>query len=98
MNESVYDFSAKANDGSELRLSQFRGRPLLIVNTASKCGFTPQYKGLQKLYEDYGNRGLEVIGFPATSSPTKSLRATRPYRAFASGTSESPFPSCPKSQ
>jgi Glutathione peroxidase len=64
MNESVYDFSAKANDGSELRLSQFRGRPLLIVNTASKCGFTPQYKGLQKLYEDYGNRGLEVIGFP----------------------------------
>lgn len=64
MKESVYDFSAKANDGHELSLSQFKGRPILIVNTASKCGFTPQYKGLQKLYEDYGNRGLEVIGFP----------------------------------
>jgi glutathione peroxidase len=64
MKESVYDFSAKANDGSELSFSQFKGRPILIVNTASKCGFTPQYKGLQKLYEDYGNRGFEVIGFP----------------------------------
>ena len=61
---SVYDFSARTIDGNDLALSTYRGHPLLIVNVASKCGFTPQYAGLEALYEKYHPRGLEVLGFP----------------------------------
>jgi glutathione peroxidase len=61
---SVYDFSARTIDGDDLALSTYRGHPLLIVNVASKCGFTPQYAGLEALYKKYHPRGLEVLGFP----------------------------------
>jgi glutathione peroxidase len=61
---SIYDFSARTIDGVELPLSQYRGHPLLIVNVASKCGFTPQYAGLEALYAKYHARGFEVLGFP----------------------------------
>jgi glutathione peroxidase len=61
---SIHDFSAKAIDGSEVRLDHYRGKVLLIVNTASKCGFTPQYEGLEKLHEELSDRGLVVLGFP----------------------------------
>ena len=62
---SVYDFEARRIDGRPAPLSEFRGKVLLIVNTASKCGFTPQFAGLEKLWEDYRDRGLVVIGFPS---------------------------------
>ncbi|MGN1401048.1 MAG: glutathione peroxidase [Bacillus sp. (in: firmicutes)] len=61
---SVYDFRAKLISGKEISLSEFEGKVLLIVNTASKCGFTPQYKDLQNLYDRYRNDGVEVLGFP----------------------------------
>ena len=61
---SVYDFSATRLDGHEEALSAYRGKVLLIVNTASQCGFTPQYSGLQALYEKYATDGFSVLGFP----------------------------------
>lgn len=61
---SIYDFSARLLDGNELHLREFRGNVLLIVNTASKCGFTPQYAGLEELYRTYKERGFRVLGFP----------------------------------
>jgi glutathione peroxidase len=61
---SIYDFSAQDIDGKTRSLSEFRGKAMLIVNTASKCGFTPQYTGLQALHEKYADKGLAVLGFP----------------------------------
>ena len=61
---SVYDFSAKAIDGTERSLEAFRGQALLIVNTASKCGFTGQYKGLEDLHRRFAEQPFEVLGFP----------------------------------
>jgi len=61
---NVYDFSATAVDGKEVPLKQFEGQVLVIVNTASKCGFTPQYAGLEDLYREYKDRGVTVLGFP----------------------------------
>jgi glutathione peroxidase len=61
---SIYDFRASTLRGTETSLSDFKGRVILVVNTASKCGFTPQYKGLEMLHEKYGAEGLSVLGFP----------------------------------
>lgn len=61
---SIYDFKVKDRKGLESSMSQFEGKVLLIVNTATGCGFTPQYKGLQELYEKYREQGFEVLDFP----------------------------------
>jgi glutathione peroxidase len=61
---SAYDFTAARIDGKSVALATFRGKALLIVNTASACGFTPQFAGLEKLHQTYGPRGLVVLGFP----------------------------------
>lgn len=61
---TVYDFRARTIDGRDVSLGEFRGKVLLIVNVASRCGFTPQYRGLENLYERFGESGFEVLGFP----------------------------------
>jgi glutathione peroxidase len=61
---SLYSFSARTLGGEDVSLERYKGKVLLIVNTASECGFTPQYAGLQKLYDTYAARGLEILGFP----------------------------------
>jgi len=63
---SIHDFDALSIDGKPVSLAQFKGKPLLIVNTASACGFTPQFGGLEKLHKTYGARGLVVLGFPCS--------------------------------
>jgi glutathione peroxidase len=63
-NMNVFDFQATALDGTPVDLAQYRNKVLLIVNTASKCGFTPQYQGLEKVYRELHARGLEILGFP----------------------------------
>ena len=61
---NAYDFEVIAQDGSTVQLSDYKGKVLLIVNTATGCGFTPQYAGLQEIYDKYKDQGLEILDFP----------------------------------
>jgi glutathione peroxidase len=64
MNAEIYSFNTRTLNGDALDLAEFKGKVLLIVNTASRCGFTPQYEGLEKLHRDFADKGLAVLGFP----------------------------------
>jgi len=79
---TVYGFSASLLDGRTLSLEEFRGRVLLIVNTASQCGLTPQYEGLERLYESYRDLGLEVLGFPCNQFGGQEPGSPKQIEAF----------------
>lgn len=64
MPKTLHSFSVKASDGSQVSLDKYKGQVVLVVNVASKCGFTPQYKGLEELYEKFKDKGFTVLGFP----------------------------------
>jgi len=89
---SIYDFSARTIDGAEKALADFRGHPLLIVNVASKCGFTPQYTGLEALYRKYHERGFEVLGFPCDQFGHQEPGDEAQIKSFCATTYEVTFP------
>ena len=89
---SVYDFSAKAIDGGEVSLDHYRGKVLLIVNTASKCGFTPQYRGLEDLHRDLSPRGFSVLGFPCNQFGAQEPGQAAEIQAFCSTNYDVTFP------
>lgn len=82
--KSVYDFSFKTIDGKEIKLSKFKGKKILIVNTASKCGYTPQYEDLEKLQKQYGKK-LVLIGFPAGNFGGQELATNSEIKEFCTG-------------
>ena len=92
---SAFDHEFEAIEGGKLPLAQWRGKVLLIVNTASFCGFTPQYEGLQKLWERYEAKGLVVVGVPSTTSARRSPRRKPRSSASARAPSVSPSRSPP---
>jgi len=78
----IYEHQVKLLDGGELDLTILHGQPTLIVNTASKCGYTPQYEGLQALYEQYGGRGLQVLGSPSADFADQEFNGAEEIGAF----------------
>jgi glutathione peroxidase len=79
---SAYDFDAVSIDGQPVSLSRYRGQVMLIVNTASACGFTPQFKGLQALWERYRDRGLVVVGFPSNEFGSQDPGSNQEIASF----------------
>ena len=79
---TVYDFEAQQIDGKKVKLSTYQGKVLLIVNTASKCGFTPQFEGLEKLYESYADQGLVILGFPSNQFGAQDPGSNEEIGAF----------------
>jgi glutathione peroxidase len=89
---SVYDFSANDIDGNQRSLAEWRGKTLLIVNVASKCGFTPQYKGLETLLQDQRDRGLVVLGFPCDQFGHQEPGSAEEIKTFCSTHFDVTFP------
>ena len=89
---SLYDFSAPLPGGASQSMADYRGKVLLIVNTASKCGFTPQYEGLEALYRDYKDRGLEILAFPCNQFGAQEPGDAAEIANFCSLTYDVSFP------
>jgi len=92
MSQTIYDIPVKSIDGVALTLEPFKGKVLLIVNVASKCGLTPQYEALEKLYEDKRAEGLEVLGFPANNFKGQEPGSDTEIKDFCSLTYDVKFP------
>jgi glutathione peroxidase len=92
MAQSVHEFSVKDIKGNEQSLGQYKDKVLLIVNVASKCGFTPQYKGLEELYEKYKDKGLVILGFPCNQFGSQEPGNEAEIASFCSLTYGVSFP------
>ncbi|MCT4543406.1 MAG: glutathione peroxidase [Vallitalea sp.] len=79
---SIYNFSAKTIDGKVRNFDEYKGKVLIIVNTASKCGFTPQYDDLQKLYKEYMDKGVEILGFPCNQFAAQEPGSSKDVKEF----------------
>ena len=90
--ETVYEFTPKSIDGQPAPLATYKGKVLLIVNVASKCGFTPQYKGLEATYEAYKDKGLVIVGFPANNFGAQEPGTNEEIKTFCSRTYNVSFP------
>ncbi|SHI79134.1 glutathione peroxidase [Propionispora hippei] len=95
---NIYDFQVKTIDGKTITLAEFKGRVLLIVNTASKCGFTPQYEELQALYQDYAGQGLEILGFPSNQFAEQEPGSNEEVQQFCQLTYGVSFPMFEKTE
>ena len=80
---NVYDFTVKDNKGQEVSLSKWKGKVLLIVNTATKCGLTPQYEGLESLYKKYKDKGFEILDFPCNQFLNQAPGTDEKLHSFA---------------
>jgi glutathione peroxidase len=89
---TIYDFSAKTIDGGDQTLEAYRNKTVLVVNVASKCGFTPQYKGLEEMYEKFSDKGLVVLGFPCDQFGHQEPGDEAEIRNFCSLTYDVKFP------
>ena len=89
---NIYSFAVKTIDGLEKFLEDYKGKALLVVNTASRCGFTPQYKSLEKLYEKYKDRGFEVLAFPANNFMNQEPGTDKDIKEFCSLKFHATFP------
>ena len=89
---TVYDFTASSIAGAPVPLTEYRGKVLLIVNVASKCGFTPQYKGLEEVYEKYKDKGFEVLGFPCNQFGSQEPGTAQEIQSFCELTFGVKFP------
>ena len=92
MKESVYDYKVKDINGKEVSMADFKDKVLLIVNVASTCGFTPQYKGLQRLYDKYNQQGLEVLGFPCNQFGKQEKEENADIKEFCESQFSVSFP------
>lgn len=95
--QSFYDLQADLPKGDKLSMAQFKGKVVLIVNVASKCGFTPQYTGLEELYKKYHDQGLEIIGFPCNQFGFQEPGSDEAIATFCSATYPVTFPIAKKS-
>jgi glutathione peroxidase len=95
---TVYEFSASALDGTAVRLDRFRGQVLLVVNVASQCGFTPQYRGLEALYRTHRDEGFAVLGFPCDQFGHQEPGTSGEIRAFCAEHYDVTFPMFDKVQ
>lgn len=89
---NIYDFTVKDYKGNDVRLSQFKGKVLLIVNTATGCGFTPQYKGLEELYRKYRDSGFEVLDFPCNQFGHQAPGSDKEINEFCTLKYDTTFP------